>query len=54
MFSQTKKVGGTGIKNIYTKYSVKKVWANSVDPDQTAPIGKLLSILSVFLDTSNF
>ena len=36
---------------------VKKVWADSVDPDQTAPIGAvwsgftLFAILSVFLLT---
>ena len=40
-------------------YSDKNVWANSVDPDQTAPIGAvwsgstLFAILSVLLDTSS-
>ena len=41
--------------NIYAKYSEKKVWANSVDLDQTAPIGSgatLFAILTVLLDTS--
>ena len=39
-------------------YMNKKVWANSVDPDQTAPTGAvwsgstLFAIQSVLLDTS--
>ena len=43
-------------KNIYTKHLDKEGWANSVDPDQTAPEAiwsqaTLFAILSVLLET---
>ena len=45
-------------KNIYAQHSDNEGWANSVDPDQTAPKGAvwsgstLFAILSVLLETS--
>ena len=30
------------------KFSDRKVWANSADPDQTAPIGAFWSVSSLF------